>query len=100
MNQLCKLVVKYTHDISNDHNLTTLLYIFIADIATPERNTSAICKTTVRTYLLHLLITALILINITLTTASADSYETKSVNRLNYGVYFKYVDTINVMNDI
>ena len=33
------------------------------------------------------------------TTASADNYKTKSVNRLNYGIYFKHVDTINVMND-
>ena len=34
-----------------------------------------------------------------LTTASADNYNIKSVNRLNYGIYFKHVDTINVMND-
>ena len=33
------------------------------------------------------------------TTTSADNYETKSVSRLNYGIYFKHVDTINVMND-
>ena len=93
-------MVKYDHDISNNHKLTTLLlYIFITNIATPERNTTAIRKTTVGTYLLHLLIIALILIYIMVTTASADSYETKSVNRLNYGIYFKHVDTINVMND-
>ena len=40
MNQLYKHVVKYDHDI-------TLLYIFITDIATPKRNTTAIRKTTV-----------------------------------------------------
>ena len=37
-------MVKYDHDISNNHNLTTLLYIFITDIATPERNTTVIRK--------------------------------------------------------
>ena len=40
-------MVKYSHDISNNHKLTTLLYIFITDSATPERNTTAIRKTTV-----------------------------------------------------
>ena len=51
------------------------------------------------TYLLHLLIIALILIYIMVTTGTADSYETKSVNRLNYGIYFKHVDTISYVND-
>ena len=92
-------MVKYAHDISNNHKHTTLLYIFITDIATPERNTTAIRKTTVGTSLLHWIIIALILIDIMLTKASADSYETKSVNRLNYGIYFKHDDKINVMND-
>ena len=90
---------KYDHDISNNHKLTTLLYIFITDIATPERNTTAIRKTTVGTSLLQWIIIALILIYITVTTASADNYETKSVSRLNYFIYFKHFDTINDMND-
>ena len=29
-------MVKYDHDISNNHQLTTLLYIFITDITTPD----------------------------------------------------------------
>ena len=37
-------MVKYDHDISINHTLTTLLYIFITDIATPDRNTTAIRK--------------------------------------------------------
>ena len=94
-------MVKYNHDISNNHKLTTILdiYIFITDMATPERKTTAIRKTTLGTYLLYLLIITVIIINIMLTTASVDRYETKSVNRLNYGIYFKHVDTIEIMND-
>ena len=88
-----------THEISNNHRLTTLLYIFITDIATPERNTTAIRKTTVGTSLLQWIIIALILIYIMITKASADDYEAKSVSRLNDGIYFKHVDMINVMND-
>ena len=71
-NQLYKHLVKYDHDISNKQKLTTLIYIyiyiyiyifiFITDIATPERNTTAIRKTTAGTYLLYLLIIALIFI--------------------------------------
>ena len=34
-----------------------------------------------------------------MTKVYAASYEPKSVSRLNYGIYFKLVDTINVMND-
>ena len=92
-------MVKNSHDISNNQKLTTLLYIFNTDSATPERNTTAIRKTTVGTSLLQWIIIALILIYIMVTTASADNYKTKSVSRLNYGIYFKHVDTINVMND-
>ena len=29
-------MVKYDHDISNNHQLTTLLYKFITDIITPD----------------------------------------------------------------
>ena len=29
-------MVKYDHDISNNHQLTTLIYIFITDITTPD----------------------------------------------------------------
>ena len=29
----------------------------------------------------------------------AESYATKSVNRLNYGIYFKHVDTVHVLSD-
>ena len=29
----------------------------------------------------------------------AESYATKSVNRSNYGIYFKHVDTVNVLSD-
>ena len=29
-------MIKYDHDISTNHQLTTLLYIFITDITTPD----------------------------------------------------------------
>ena len=29
-------MVKYDHDISNNHKIKTLLYIFITDITTPD----------------------------------------------------------------
>ena len=69
-------MVKYSHYNSYNHKRTTLLYIFITDSATPERNTTAIRKTTVGTSLLQWIIIALILIYIMMTKASADNYET------------------------
>ena len=41
----------------------------------------------------------LIIIDMMMTKAYAETYETISVDRLNYGIYFKHVDTINVVND-
>ena len=34
-----------------------------------------------------------------MTKVCAESYATKSVNRLNYGIYFQHLDTVSVLSD-
>ena len=50
-------------------------------------------------FLLHFLVIILIITEIMMTKVCAESYATKSVNRLNYGIFFKHVETVNVLSD-
>ena len=34
-----------------------------------------------------------------MTKVNAESYTAKSINRLNYGIYFKHIDTVKVLSD-
>ena len=76
-----------------------LFHIFITDIATSDRESTKRQKFKVGMFLLHVQIIGLIIIDMMMTIVYTENYETKSLNRLNYGIYFKYVDTINVVNE-
>ena len=76
-----------------------LFYIFIIDIATPEKDITTRRKFKVGMFLLHVLIIVLIISDMMMTKVYSKNYETKSVNRLNYEIYFKHEDMINVVDD-
>ena len=93
-----KLSIRCCNRIAPNTNLR-LFPIFITVIIKPAKDSTTNRKFKVGMFLLHIRINGFIIIDMIRTDVYAESYETKSVNRLNYGIYFKYVDTINVVND-